>query len=285
MAESGFGSPTYNPAPAINDAGFGSPFIDGTGRDTGFGSPFDPSLLPLSIQGETYLIGDDGGVRLDISGQWFAFSGTPVPAHTDKFKVKFRHTDGTLHNALAGKMGDQTGGQVYSNPRQTVLYAIVPPLPHGLYDVLVQWDGQTALISDAFEVTARNKAAETFSIRANLPAFMKRGSLTAKDENTDIAPTYGVIEALTRSVGQIVQRFTGRPETLVSQQWDEGDATLHVETTVGFPESGYLLIDGVKLKYTAKTNNTFTGVDYYVGAVKPTFKYQERVVPYVDPRE
>lgn len=293
MAESGFGSTSYNPAPELNDLGFGSPsdFALGSvvneGRDTGFGSPFDPSLLPLNVVGDTYLIGDDGGVRLDISGQWFAFSDIPAPAYADTFVVKFKHRGtSVLYNALAGYSSDQpASGKVFTNLQQTRIYAYVPPLPHGVYDVEVSWDGNTARITEAFEVTLRNRAGEVYSLRKHLPAFMKRGEISPENETLDATPTYGILEGLTRSVGMVLQRYTGRPLTIVTQQWDEGDAVINVESTVGFPESGHLIIDGVKMSYTGKLNTSFTGVTHLRGAVKPRFKLGERVVPYVDPRE
>jgi hypothetical protein len=293
MAESGFGSTSYTPAPTLKDAGFGSPsdFALGSaineGRDTGFGSPFDPSLLPLSVEGDTYLIGDDGGVRLDISGQWFAFSNIPAPGYADSFVVKFKNRGtSVLYDALAGYSSDKPGnGQVYTNLQQTRIYAYIPPLPHGVYDVEVRWDGNTARISEAFEVTLRNRAAEVYSLRTHLPAYMKTGEVSPENDLLDVTPTYGLLEGLTRSVGMLIQRYAGRPLTLVTQQWDEGDSVINIGSTVGFPDSGSLIIDGVKMSYLNKSNTSFTGVTHLRGAFKPSFKLGERVVPYVDPRK
>ena len=287
MTTTGFGAITYTPAPEIRDAGFGSPF-DGSnlGRDTGFGAPFDPSLMSLAILGDTHLIGDDGGVRIDVTGQWYEMSGTPTPAYTDKFVVKFRlRGTAQTYNALAGFMAKHEGGSVYSDMTQTVLYAYVPPLPHGVYDLQVRWDGHVATISEAFEVTTRNRSVEVFSIRNHLPAHMKRGATIASDETLVAEAQYGIIEAFTKSVGEMIQRLSGRPLTLMTQQWSEGDATLHVESTVGFEDSGAVNAGGVRLKYEGKTANTFTGVTHLSGKLEPIIRSEEKVVPYADPRE
>jgi len=293
MAESGFGSTSYNPLPELNDTGFGSPSdfsstsLINEGRDTGFGSPFDPALLPLAVVGDTYLIGDDGGVRIDISGQWFAFSNIPAPGYADSFTVKFKNrVTNIFYNALSGyTSADPINGQVFTNLRQTRIYAYVPPLPHGEYDVEVYFDGNTARITSAFEVTTRNRAAEAYNMRRHLPSYMKRGELSIETETLTTTPKYGVIEAFSRSVGMILQRYTGRPITVSTQQYNDGDANLNVETTVGFEDAGHLLVDGVKLSYTSKTNTRFEGVTHLRGEIKASFKLGEKVVPYVDPRE
>lgn len=288
MAETGFGSPTYTPSPVINDAGFGSPF-DGfnIGRDTGIGSHFDPSLLPASLEGgDTFLIGDDGGIRLDISGVWFLESGQATPSVATNFTVKFTHTvSASVTYAMGGYLSNGVQGQVYTNLDQTIIHAYVPPLAHGVYDLTIMWAGQSLTIDDAFEVTTRTRASCAYSMRQYLPAFMKRGAVNMADDSLPATPLYGVIEALTRSAGEMVQRLVSKPVTLSTAVWSEGDASLSVESTVGFPEAGSLHLGDIKLKYAGKTKNTFIGLSYLYGKTTSSINAKTKVEPYVDPLE
>jgi|13_taG_2_1085334.scaffolds.fasta_scaffold00118_19 hypothetical protein len=282
MADSGFGSVSYTPAPDTYDVGFGSP--DSLVRVAGFGSSFDVALTAADIVGGAALIGDDGGERLDIAGQWHTLAPEPVPAHSSAFTVHFINVlTSDVTPALSGYLGGQ-GGQVFTNVTQTVIHAYAPPLARGVYSVRVTHSGGVLLISNAFTVITRNRAAEVYSLRKALPAFYKRGAVTAVNETLDALPTYTNLEALTRSIGQVVQRFSGRAFTLSTQQWNEGDTALHVESTLDFDSAGGVQVDSVRFTYTGKTESTFTGVNPVNGQAPASLNTHSKVVRYDKPR-
>lgn len=272
-----FGSYTYTPPPAVNDIGFGSPDTPSV-RNVGFGSPFDPSLLPVDLSGT--VVGDDGGTRLDIAGVWYDLAPEPVPSHSSAFKVHFIHTvSGAITPALAGYLGGG-GGQVFTNLAQTVIHAYVPPLAHGSYNVRVTHSAGVIVRNNAFRVITRNRAAEVYEMRKALPAFYKCGAVTAVNETLEESPAYTNLEALTRSLGQAVNRFAGRHFTLLTQDWSEGDTVLNVESTLDFETTGAVLVGDMKFSYTGKTDNTFTGVARAGGQSLASLSSATKVVPY-----
>ena len=104
------------------------------------------------------------------------------------------------------------------------------------------------------------------------------------NETLDESPTYTNVEALTRSIGQIMQRFSGRVFTLSTQQWVEGDVTLHVESTLGFDSAGGVQLNGVRFTYTGKTDSTFTGLAPVNGQSIALINTHSKVVRYDKPR-
>lgn len=285
MSETGFGSPSYsNNPPAIFDTGFGSPF-NSSSRGTGFGSPFDLSLTAVEILGDLFYIGDDGGVRIDLVGNWFNYTEVAPPSLTNMFKVTFiKGITRTL--ALPAFVGHPTsrGGFVYSNLAQTRLYAYVPPLPKGVYDIEIAYDYDNAhqkiLIEDAFEVISRNRSLGEYTIRSLLPSHFDAG--TRQFAQDDLSKDYTVLETLTRSLGELLQNLTGKPLTKSTSEYNEGDTTLPVESTLGFPASGDLFVEGIHLVYTAKTVNSFTGITRK-GRRRETIGKNAKVVYYDNP--
>ncbi len=282
MTDTGFGSVSYTPAPGTYDVGFGSP--DSLVRVAGFGSSFDVALTAADIVGGAVLVGDDGGDRIDIAGQWYTLAPEPVPSHSSAFSVHFINAlTSVVTPALSGYLGGG-GGQAFTNVRQTVIHAYIPPLTRGVYSVRVTHSGGVLLISDAFTVITRNRAAEVYSLRKALPSFYKRGAVTAVNETLDASPTYTNLEALTRSLGQVMQRFGGRVFTLSTQQWVEGDTVLHVESTLNFDSAGGVQVDSVRFTYTGKTASTFTGLTPVNGQAPASLNITSKVVRYDKPR-
>lgn len=255
MSIAGFGSPTFNPPPTINDVGFGDPSTPNV-RDTGFGAPLDGNLMSPEILADISVIGDDGGERLDIAGHWYMLSSVPVPAHA-AFTVHYIHTvTNTVTPALSGYLGDAC----YTNPAQTILHAYVPPLAHGTYDLRITHPAGVITIDDAFRVVTRTRSPETYGMRRSLPSFYATGARAPQNETLSELPTYTFIEAFTRSVGQVVQRFASNAFVLVTQNWDEGDGVLYVESTLNFDPSGAVLVNGYVFTYTSKQDDRFIGV-------------------------
>jgi len=252
-----FGSYTYTPPPEINDLGFGSPF-NPDARNIGFGSPFDPGLTAVATA--STLISDDGGDLVSISGNWASIAPEPVPSHSEHFTVHFIHAaTAREYPALAGYLGRRRSGQVYTNMLQNVIRAYTPPMDRGTYHIRISYETGNLLLNNAVTVVARNRNIETYSIRRSLPAFYKTGSREAAQESVDVQD-YSTVEALTRSVGQVIQRLASTPFTLLTQTWNEGDTTLHVESTLGLDPTGHVLVNGIEFSYSGKTNDTLTGV-------------------------
>ncbi len=285
MSETGFGSPSYTPAPLIFDAGFGSPY-NTQGRDTGFGSPFDFSLIQTTIANNLFYIGDDGGVRIDIRSTWNEFISVQPPAYSNKFKVTFEK-GGVRTLALPAFVGHPVSraGYVYTNLAQTELHAYVPPLELGLYNIEIDFFFDNThikkVINGAFEVIKRNRALGQYTLRSLLPAHFEAGVRNfSQDDLAD--KDYTTLETLTRSLGQMLQNLTGKPLTKNTLDFNDGDTTVTVETTLGFPSKGDLFLAGVHLKYTGKTNTTFTGVSF-ASERKDVIAKNSKVVYYDNP--
>lgn len=263
MSETGFGAPSYaNNPPSIYDAGFGSPY-DTQGRATGFGSTFDVGLTDVEIEGGLFSIGDDGGVRIDLIGNWFQYSSVNPPAYLNMFRVVF--VKGTTRTfALPAFVGHPPTrqGYVYSNLAQTRLYAYVPPLDTGTYDIEIFWGydfpENKIVLEDAFEVIARNRSLGQYTIRSLLPSHYDAGCRVFAQD--DLSKDYTVLETLTRSLGEFLQGLTGKPLTKLTVDYPEGNASLSVESTLGFPSKGDLFVNGIHLSYTGKTSTSFTGI-------------------------
>lgn len=266
MAETGFGSPTFIPAPTYSDWGFGAatPFDIDTlqdnvvGADTAFGSPYAAVAAEVYLAGEFDLIPDDGGVILEINSDWNT-AGFTRPARVGPFTVTYISSE-TGDRTLA--VGLTSRGQCFTNDDNTKLLAGVPPLPHGLYDIEIEWFGGTrrVYIDNAFEVYLRPRSEQAYGIRRHIPSFMARGATTTRDEL--IQPFSGTtnLAALTKAVGDFIQTIAGRPSTALTADLELGDTSIAVESTVGFPQSGYLHIDSKTFSYSSKTRNSFEGV-------------------------
>lgn len=71
--------------------------------------------------------------------------------------------------------------------------------------------------------------------------------------------SHGLLDALTETFGEAVQRFSGRPQTLVVTEYKPDDPCLFVESTLGFPASGRLFIGGREYRYGSKGPMEFSG--------------------------
>jgi len=275
MAETGFGSLSYDPLPEYNDWGFGSPtpVVLSSGaerqinleRDTAFGSPFDNFRYPIEIQGEGDLIPDDGGVILKVNSRWYltwdfeAFNSPPKrQGRVGPFRCKFiSQADGFAYDAV----GDRRLN-CFTNFGQTVLYVGVPPLPRGQYDMQIQWQLNTVIISDAIEVGCRPRIPEAYHIRKHVPSHLMRGPAVIQNDKIEVYKKEPILSLLLKSIGEALQEMSGRPTTGVAQKIYWGDATINVESTIGFPDSGELYVAGILMKYTGRTASTFTGVTH-----------------------
>ena len=68
---------------------------------------------------------------------------------------------------------------------------------------------------------------------------------------------HGLLRAISRSAGQLIQEFVGKPETILVKDLMPGDRHIFVESTLGFPQSGYVLIGDREYKYESKKPSSF----------------------------
>lgn len=303
MSETGFGSLSYNPLPTYNDWGFGSPtpvqlgVLDGysslltqemtteadyqerevgLARDTGFGSPFDPHNAALEIPGEFALVPDDGGVQLEIMGEWLNLIDDGAATGFAIFRV-------TIVNQETGEetfaMGDSDATTCITDFYRTRVFAGVPPLPRGTYDLHLSWNEglNTAIITDAFTVVMRPRSQETYNIKQMVPSFFKTGPRDFTEERDGLYKQESNVGALLGSCGQILQPIVGRPTTSLRSAFTRNDTVLEVESTLGFPDEGRVFVDGYAMTYTSKTLRTLEGVEVDIHLASK-IRMRERVV-------
>lgn len=273
MAETGFGSVSFTPSPIYADWGFGSPTpydLDTleeniVGRDTAFGSPYDAAQSAVFIAGEFTLIPDDGGVILEINNSWenagfyTLVDGKKRNRELFPFEVNFIDSDsGDVYPAIGERLNQCT-----TNFTQTKLYAGVPPLPHGTYDVKIEWFSGTRLIyiDNAFTVGVRPRCRQAYGVRQHLPEWFNTGVRRSDSENIEVYNGFrSNLEMLTKCLGDSLQRLYGVPTTALTSSLSWGDTEIEVESTIGFPDAGALFVGTAYYTYTGKTEASFTGV-------------------------
>tara|TARA_R100000152_G_C6748363_1_gene171971 strand:+ start:63 stop:914 length:852 start_codon:yes stop_codon:yes gene_type:complete len=268
MAETGFGSISFSPAPTYKDWGFGSNSPSSfSGRDTGFGSPYDPSNANVTIEGSFADLPDDGGIRLEIQSDWDSFTPFADQIIAGTFKVtciKQSNGNRTLANGLFGK-------DCYTDINHTSLIAYIPPLPHGGYNLEISWNFGVISISNAFNITLRARCLEFYRYSKRLPNFVKNRSRIFENEKITVFAGYTNLESIAKTAGDALQKLAGRPCTALTSNYTHGEVTLNVESTLGFPDSGSLFLDQYRLTYTSKSATAFSGVSssLYTDTVYP----------------
>lgn len=84
--------------------------------------------------------------------------------------------------------------------------------------------------------------------------------------------SHGLLDSLTEAFGEAIQRYSGRPQTLVVSDYVHGDGALFVESTLGFPPSGEVFIDNRKYSYESKTAMSLRGfvpIDFSLNQIAP----------------
>lgn len=67
-----------------------------------------------------------------------------------------------------------------------------------------------------------------------------------------------ILEALTYAFGKQVQHYAGVPACLLRADLGPFDTVLYVESTLGFPNKGWVRIGEMVLEYTSRTAQSFT---------------------------
>jgi hypothetical protein len=163
MRETGFGAPVD--ADALDgEVGFGAPLEGGTsGTDTGVGEPMSFVLADLSMvlrrpfstdaenrrRGFDAAFAEDGGELVEVRGNW------PI---VGPYRVQLEDMAGGLWpGAEAGCKAavPEAGDRVYTNASGEFLRFALPKLPRGVYNLLVTWEGGSAVKPHALRVVGR----------------------------------------------------------------------------------------------------------------------------------
>lgn len=271
MTNTGFGAHSLTPAPEIQDYGFGSPSNSLQGRDTGFGSSFDIADAAITIPGESAALPDDGGVTLRLVYDWRSLGIVAPPQYAGPFKVTYIEQSTGTKTLSYGLVGTDC----YTDVSQYALIAHVPPLVRGTYDLTIEWQIiNKIIVTSAFTVYQRPRCANAYSIRQNIPQWLKKGPHIPENEDIGLYKRPGVLEMLTKVFGDSIETFCGVPMTATTAELTNASSTLFVESTIGFPDKGAVFVGSVKITYTAKTYNSFTNIssNLYIPSTIPVGK-------------
>ena len=279
----GFGSPHHESATSNltrPDWGWGDVAPNtwnSTTADYGWGSArtfaFSPYLLSASQ------IGDDGGYRIIITGTFPRLSASPRQRPTG-FTVTLTK-GGIEYICYSGRAGNSTSCS--TNLRGTVLTGFTPKLDVGDYTVSFTY-GKNTLNVGTVSLLRRSRTDAEYALRNALPSRYATESRvletdTILDNNAESAriETHSVMYELTRSVGQSLGTlFQSGALTRLTVDFAVSDTILHVESTLGFSDSGGVIVDGVELHYTLKTSVALLGVSRPSGQIN-TLTRGERV--------
>lgn len=285
--ETGFGSPQWQPMPEYQDFGFGSSttgnniallgVVGFRGRDTGFGSPFVNATSNAYLQGDNDVLPDSGNVTLRIYGEWSTFVEVKSPVRASGFKVFFI-------NSLSGNEYQGIGmvaDSCMTTFDQNFLEVRVPPLPVGSYGIRIECPTTVDIINidNAFRTVVSPRCESTYAIRSYMPVWLNKGAVDFGEEVISSYTPDSNLASIISVVGEALQSLGGRSCTATTQKVKWGDSTINVESTLGFPASGSFFLSNSLVKYTAKTDNTFTGCTY--GVYFDELLSKERVVHHV----
>lgn len=93
-----------------------------------------------------------------------------------------------------------------------------------------------------------------------LAALDKALSFNAPGASLTVPPEYKVLENISWSLAEEMASLSGRPETQTVEEFPEGADVLAVETTLRYPSTGRIWIDGRAATYTSRVGSSFRGV-------------------------
>lgn len=266
----GFGAPSNEQSLLGQFAnGFGHPDVDDqdtTPANFGFGDPSDGYATPIVIVGGGPWYPDDGGSILTISGPWSYSWGVPL-------RVRVVHQgSGTVYpndatKPLGGMRSPKPGVGVDLPVREDgkVQFCLCP-LPVGDYDVQVFYGpsfSSGATLAGAFTVVYRHLSRESWTMRRGLPAHWRgagpRSIVTEQAPEKNVAFPQLNLRTVTAAIAEACQLAAGKAVTRLTADTEEDAATINVETTLGFFDSGYLIVADREYYYAGRTPTTFTG--------------------------
>lgn len=227
----------------------------GWGSDRGAAFPSYLSLV-------TRAIGDDGGYTVSIVGD-FPRRGASRLRRPSGFSVVLRDAQAQEFTCHSGLFGG--GASCVSDLRARVLRGYTPRLAVGAYTVIVRYDG-VEQIAGEIDVYRRMRTSHEYALRAALPSAYATGARTLEGDTLldSAAPaateeTHTVLSTLTRVFGQSLAELNAA-SVITRTTAPPSGSTVHVESTLGFSDSGALWLEGERYEYTGRTSTTFTGV-------------------------
>ena len=267
----GYGSPSSGSLSP--DRGYGSPSTYTTTADLGYGSHRITRYIPVVIGGST--IGDSGGIVIRLRmGEWPHNGREVLEARSGPFTVRIvdavsgqiypRDRFGCHSTRLGG------GHACETDLRHEVLTFECPPLPTGSYHIDIYYGGPglpyKIRATSALTVVLRGRNSHVYAGRAVLPSRWTMGARLAQLEPPlldDYAEwPHGIARVITGVIAESMQALYGRPQTLLRQAVTAGDTSVLVETTLGFPPQGTILLGRVRWTYTSVQTQPFVGAGY-----------------------
>lgn len=282
--EIGWGSATVvdsdgNQTETFIDSGFGAPdFITVDGVDytnsaeASFGDPYTNITIEIEGDDQEYLyLPHDGGLVIEAKGDFnqylVDFGIDPLQENTPigPFKVEFISQDpgGKTYQAISGLPSLKTN--IWTQINQKRMYFATPVMPKGDYTLRFTW---RLIYTFNFEKTVRVihrlRNDKELSMKKSFPQYWNAGH-----RSDNIIPggeyiagqTENDLSVIIRSISENFDNIYSSDYTVTTQNYNWQDSVLHVESTLGFPESGTInIIDGQVLSYTGKTSTSFTGV-------------------------
>jgi hypothetical protein len=266
--ETGFGSPIWTPMDDYADWGHGSSILNFStfsfqytgvrGADTGFGSPFNFGSTPVFLSADSSVLPDSGNITLRlVSDAWATGSTLKPPKRLGGFLVTFINKEtGEEFRGLGLK-----GSSCFTDFTQRSLAVRCPPMTLGNYDIAVEWETiNHVTISNAFRIVVSSRCESLYAIRSYLPSWFAKGEVSFEQDVIGEYEKTSNMNAVLSVLGELFQTFGGRPCTANTAEYSWGDDTIYVESTIGFPTSGSLFFDNIRISYTGKTDTSFTGV-------------------------
>lgn len=200
----GFGAPVPVQADATDfETRFGGPLVD-----TGFGNPayspwvdyydvvtpFAPAPIPsfgniTDIPAEWVppsfrILPDDGGVLIELWGAWVQ-EAYRVRMMSNPGAVLYPQDQDWCYSGVPGAPYD-----IVPNPPGEFMRVVVPPLPTGVYDIVLYWGplwGSSYVHNGddgngAFDVLHRTRQQAVYRVRSSLPPLWKTGPRSYADE-------------------------------------------------------------------------------------------------------
>jgi len=277
--ELGFGSPFYTNQ-TNGDMGFGAPYsitVGATSYSTtaelGFGDNYSPVTISFISSEETITIGDEGGQYLKLYGNWGELINNKTQRFVGPFKIYLvNETENHLcYSGLPGypheSWADSTG--------KFVSFIVPQALPHGTYNIEIYYGSeysQLFTLTDAIRVMKGTRNLYSKTLRKNMPKFYNTGLYSDSGKNTETI--YNVdksnLEKILDSIADEFDTIISGQYTVLTQKAQIGDTTLHVESTLNFPTQGILKLGNQELIYSAKTDTTFTLLNY-IKEIQPLY--------------
>lgn len=231
--------------------------------DYGWGSDHGDDI-PAYVVSTSQRLGDDGGYLIEIAGVWPRLGASPRQRPTG-YTVTLIDAQNVRWPCYSGRAGQ--GFVCSTDLRAQTLSAYTPRAPVGVYDVEVRY-AETTVIVGQTTLSRRTRTREEYALRAALPSLFATGARALEYETllTSSAPsadqeTHSTLSTLLRVAGQSLAELSAQGVvTRLTAELAPSDASLTVESTLGFTPSGAVRVGGVLVTYASVSGDTLSGL-------------------------